>query len=158
MGVTVAYLVDSTDPLVNTFKPASVNVTVTDDVTKQVKDNVVITNTGTTNAYIRARIVGSWVDDESGLVVRKWEPDNDGTFVGFPGEGWKESGDYYYYTTPVAPDETTSALFTSYTVAATVEGAHLEMDILVQAIQSEGGNADGSAAKAAWGVDPSTLK
>ena len=154
VSVTVAYLVDSTDPLVNTFKPASVNVNVTDDVTNNVKSNVEITNTGTTNAYIRARIVGSWVDDESGLVVRKWDPDNDGTFDGLPGEGWKKSGDYYYYTTSVAPGKTTSALFTSYTVTVTVDGAHLEMDILVQAIQSEGGNADGSAAKAAWGVDP----
>lgn len=120
--------------------------------------DALITNTGTTNAYIRARIVGSWVDDESGLVVRKWEPDNDGTFAGFPGEGWKENGDYYYYTTPVTPGETTSALFTSYTVTVTVDGAHLEMDILMQTIQSEGGNSNGNAAKAAWGVDPSTLE
>lgn len=159
VGVTVAYLVDSTEPLVNSFTPASVGVTVTDDVTNNVKSNVMITNTGTTSAYIRARIVGSWVDS-SGLVVRKWASANDGTFDGLPGSGWvyRKADGYYYYTTPVAPGGTTAPLFTSYTVNARVDGAHLEMDILMQAIQSEGGNTDGSAAKAAWGVDPSTLK
>lgn len=152
VGVTVAYLIDSSHALVNTFTPTSVNVEITDTVNGSVKDNVVIKNTGTTNAYIRARIVGNWVsDNNNGKVVQAWNPEGDGTFVGLPGTGWVKNGDYYYYTSPVAPEGTTAPLFTSYTVTNTVQDAHLVMDILVQAIQSEGG-----AAMDAWKVDPST--
>lgn len=166
VGGTIAFLVDSTDPLVNTFTPTSVNVTVTDNVSGNVKDTVEIKNTGKTSAYIRARIVGSWVSDKDNTtVVQAWDPalyntDNpeaggDGTFTGLPGTGWvkRESDGYYYYTEPVAPNRPTGTpLFTSYEVKKTVGGAHLVLDILVQAIQSEGG-----AALNAWGVDPSTL-
>lgn len=154
VGGTVAFLIDSTDPLVNTFTPAEVTVYITDNVANNVKSNVVITNTGTTDAYIRARIVGNWVDDETGYIVQAWNPAGDGEFSGLSGDGWILNGDYYYYTIPVEPDtETETALFTSYEVKNTVEGAHLEMDILVQAVQ-----ATSAAATDAWGLDPSGLK
>lgn len=156
VGGTIAYLVDRTNPLVNTFTPADVGVDITDKVENGVKSNVVIKNTGTTDAYIRARIVGNWVSDDDATIVQAWDPDGDGTFVGLTGTGWvKRSDGYYYYTSSVAPNgelKDATALFTSYTVTKTVEGAHLVLDIMVQAIQSEGG-----AAKNAWGVDPSTL-
>lgn len=149
VGGSIAYLAASTEPLTNTFTGVEVDVEITDKVTSNVKSDVVITNTGTTDAYIRARIVGNWVDDEKGYIVQAWDPAADGTFVGLPGTNWVQYGNYYYYTLPVAPGAITgSPLFTSYTVTKTVEGAHLEMDIIVQAIQSAGG-----AAKDAWGVD-----
>lgn len=152
VGGTAAFLAASTDPLINTFTPSKVGVEIEDTVDGNVKSNVVITNTGTTNAYIRARIVGSWVND-AGITVQAWNPTADGEFKGLPGKGWVARGDYYYYTLPVAPgDPTATPLFTSYEVKKTVDGAHLVLDILVQAIQSEGG-----AAQAAWGVDPATL-
>lgn len=149
VGGTIAYLAAATDPLVNTFTPSKVTVDITDEVDDTVKSNVVIKNTGTANAYIRARIVGSWVDNETGVTVQAWNPESDGTFDDLPGTGWVQQGDYYYYTSPVAPEATTDPLFTSYTVTGSVEGAHLVMDILVQAIQAEGG-----AAEAAWGSIP----
>lgn len=155
VGGTIAFLVASTDPLVNTFTPASVDVEVDDNVSSTVKDNVVITNTGKTSAYIRARIVGSWVDEDN-TVVQRWDPENDGDFDGLPGSNWKLHNGYYYYTKSVAPGtDAPDSLFTSYTVTNTVPGAHLVLDILVQAIQSEGGAAQDADA---WGVDPSQLK
>ncbi len=158
VGGTIAYLVDQTESLVNTFTPANVGVDITDEVENGVKSNVVIKNTGSTDAYIRARIVGNWVD-ANGTVVQAWDPTGDGTFANLPGAGWKLYNGYYYYTDPVEPNgelKGENALFTSYTVTKTVEDAHLVLDIMVQAIQSEAG-----AAQVAWGVDPSdpsTLK
>lgn len=164
VGGTIAYLVDQTESLVNTFTPTSVDVTITDNVSGVVKSNVIITNTGSTSAYIRARIVGNWVDNQTGQIVQKWNDAStanggDGDFADLPGDGWQKSGDYYYYKFPVAPDQPTgNPLFTSYTVTKSVEGAHLVMDILVQAIQSEGVNANGERpVQAAWGVYPPDL-
>ena len=152
VGGTIAYLVDQTESLVNTFTPTHVTVDIEDEVNGTKKENVVIKNTGSTDAYIRARIVGNWVSNEDNTtIVQAWDPDGDGEFNGLPGTNWEKSGDYYYYKLPVAPDQQTeSPLFNYYTVTESVEDAHLVMDILVQAIQSEAG-----AAQDAWGVDPS---
>lgn len=46
------------------LKVDDVKVTITDQFTKSVKNNVQITNTGNTDAYIRAAIIGQWVDEE----------------------------------------------------------------------------------------------
>lgn len=46
------------------IKVDDVKVTITDQFTKSVKNNVQITNTGNTDAYIRAAIIGQWVDEE----------------------------------------------------------------------------------------------
>lgn len=158
---TVAYLVAGTSEVANTFAPTHVTVDITDNVSNGVKSNVTITNTSNIDAYIRAAIVGYWcnADDE---IVAAWDPKDtaQGVFDGLPGTNWKENGGYYYYTVPVeAGQETGSKLFTTYTVGTPpVEGAHLVMNILVQAVQADGVTADGKkVVVATWGVDPSTL-
>ena len=86
-----------------------VNVKIEDKVTETTKSNVVITNTGTVDAYIRASIIGQWLDDDENPVfgfvdnitsyeeVDSWYDDqfgagvdntetvHHGTFVGLPG-------------------------------------------------------------------------
>lgn len=123
-----------------TIKVDDVNVSITDQFTTSTKNNVVITNTGATEAYIRAAIIGQWVDpsgnpvfgytdfktgDESGqpATIPSWYQDYTsggtyyGTFEGLPGDDWKKGSDgYYYYTKPVASGATTTSLFTSYTI------------------------------------------
>lgn len=143
---TIAWLTTNTAPVANTFTPGDVEVSVTDNVSGNVKSNVVITNTGNTEAYIRAAIVANWVLD--GKIVAPW---TDSVSIN---SGWTKVGNYYYYTSPVAPGAATgSALFTSYTAPeAPVEGAHLEMTILAQAIQSKPKKA---LEDAGWGWMPS---
>lgn len=123
-----------------TIKVDDVNVSITDQFTTSTKNNVVITNTGATEAYIRAAIIGQWVDpsgnpvfgytdfktgDESGqpATIPSWYQDYTsggtyyGTFVGLPGDDWVKGSDgYYYYTKPVASGAPTTPLFTSYTI------------------------------------------
>ncbi len=138
-----------------TIRVDEVNVMITDDVTMteastetvtddhgnsfpavtyrgSKKENVVITNTGNTDAYIRAAIVGQWLDEEGNPVfgftdyttqdvnlVASWYQDQfgegaqhkQGEFDGLPGENWvkkAEGGDisnttFYYYYTEVVP-------------------------------------------------------
>ena len=103
--------------------------------TGSTKTNVVITNTGNTDAYIRAAIVGQWLDSNNDPVfgftddinnlylVESWYEDQfvngaakHGEFTGLPGyknganpnaNGWVLCTDgYYYYMTVVKPEAT----------------------------------------------------
>lgn len=163
---TLAYLVDMTEAVRNTFEPTRVSVTVKDTATGMTKSDVIITNTSNVKAYIRAAIVANW-QDANNVVIAGW---NDYDSISL-GTNWKRHTDgYYYYTQPVdANTNVPSKLFTSYTYDSANKGVppdvygnpadHLQMDILVQAIQADGTDAASGEkpVKLAWGVDPSTL-
>ena len=61
---TVAYLVTSTDPVTNTFTPASVTTEVEEEFDGTTKSDVQIKNTGDIDAYIRAAIIINWADKQ----------------------------------------------------------------------------------------------
>lgn len=155
---TLAYIATETGPVENVFQPVHVTVDVDDTVTDGKKHDVVITNTSNIPAYIRAAIVGYWCKDIEGkqMVVADWDPTDtkQGTFVWPENSGWVKSGDYYYFTTPVAAGQSTSTpLFVSYTMGKAPideEGVYLVMDILAQAVQSE----PDDAVKELWGFVP----
>lgn len=133
VGGTLAYIVTSSGPVQNTFTPAHVTCAVVEDFDKQTKENVTIRNTGNTSAYIRAAVVGNWVKD--GKIVAPWADD-----IIYSQSGWVQGNDgYYYYQREVAAGQVTSNLFDSYKPdPAPVDGAHLEMTIVCQAVQAEG--------------------
>ena len=125
----------------------NLDVTVTDEVSGNVKNNVVITNTGNTSGYIRAAVTAYWQKEINGedVIVKNCDYTNEGTLTG-PGTDWIKGDDgYYYYKYGVKGGKATKqALFTSYTAAATapVKGAKLQMSILAQIV----------ADRAAWGT------
>lgn len=140
VGSTLAYLLDTTPTVSNTFTPAKVTCAVNEpdwDDFEKTKTNVSITNTGTVYAYIRVAVVGNWY--KNGNIVAPHTVD-----LGTPA-GWTKSGEYYYHTAPVAPGADTSTLIGSYTPTRP-EGvptdAHFEMNIICQAIQAEGMGAE----------------
>lgn len=61
IGATVAYLHDTTDPVTNRFDPAELNTKIEETVDTDGTKNVVIANTGKSNAYVRARIMVSGI-------------------------------------------------------------------------------------------------
>lgn len=135
-----------------TIKVDEVNVKIDDKVTiagsasdgykNSTKTDITITNTGNTKAFVRAAIVGQWLDKNNNpvfgftdeinqlWVVESWYEDqfvnknrNHGHFTGLPGydipnpsNNWQLCDDgYYYYMEIVNPgDATGSDLFTSY--------------------------------------------
>lgn len=120
-----------------TLNPNEVNVKVTDKVAEKLSD-VEIKNNGNVAAVLRAVIVANW-QDAGGNIVAPWdfEPSE---FEGLPGTGWTLKADgFYYTTTTVEPGENAPALFTRYTppTASPVTGAHLVMDIAVQAVNTK---------------------
>lgn len=148
VGGTLAFLIDSTDPVTNTFTPGEVKTEIEEKFEHDVKEDVKVKNTGTVDAYIRAQIVINWVD-------------KDGNIVADPGEGveyellmgsdkWKKGADgFWYYTEKVKAGGTTFNLIDSCKVTTEADaGVGLQVTILSQAIQAE----PEQAIKEAWGV------
>lgn len=153
VGGTIAFLIDTTGAVTNTFTPAKVTCAVVEgDFSPGVsttKNNVKIQNTGTTDAWIRATVVANWVVGEGNNA--KVVAPCDITFA-LPTE-WILKDGYYYYSQPVPANEYTADLITRYTApTGGPEGAHLEMTIVCQVVQSNlGSSAQAAFAKAAAG-------
>ncbi|MDO5443717.1 MAG: fimbrillin family protein [Bacteroidia bacterium] len=125
---------------------AAVSVEDEVDVVAGVKSNLIITNTGTVDEYIRATIKGNWFTN-SGLIVAPWNYDaSDPSSYGFDGSlptgttgsgnRWIYKNGYYYYTGAVSPGQATgSKLFQTFTAGAPpIYGCHLEIEIIAQAV------------------------
>lgn len=142
VGGTLAYIVTSSGPVQNTFTPAHVTCAVEEDFSNNIKNNVKIRNTGNTSAYIRAAVVANWCDEDGNILAP--QPVTLGGSI--LGSNWSLKSDgYYYYSSSVSAGDSTGALITGsgYTPPDRPVGvpadAHLEMTIVCQAIQSEGG-------------------
>ncbi len=163
VGGTMAFLVAETPEVKNTFTPAKVSNEVKEDIDDNVKNNVRVENTGDIPAYIRAKVVVSWVQlDQDGKVVGVYggavpEEGSDYTITYATGTDWVKGADgFYYYTKAVTPKASTDILFTDCKVAENAvipEGYKLSVEILAQSIQADGVDSKGIAAVTdAWGV------
>lgn len=153
VGSTLAFLVDSDDPITNIFTPSKVTCSVVEEFDGAVKKDVSIKNTGNTDAFIRAAIVVTWKDASGNVYgVAPVENTDYSMTLNLSSTGWFKSGDYYYYRQEVEPNTATEdALITSCqlkTGAAVPSGYNLSVEILADAIQSKPANAVTSA----WGV------
>ena len=118
--------VDGSDELLDSYKNST-------------KTAVRIKNTGNVDVYIRAALIGQWLDEESGdpvfgytdftsgafVSVDSWYQDQfvnerqkQGKFTGLPGTKWTRGDDgFYYYEDYIAPNNyIPNNLFTTYTV------------------------------------------
>lgn len=109
IGATVAYLHDTTDPVTNTFDPAQLDTRIEEDLnTEEGNKQVVISNVGKSDAYVRARVMVSGVkegqlnivDSLDDVVVKSANvylvmPNVDKTAAGM----WsaKDEQEFYYY-------------------------------------------------------------
>lgn len=114
-----------------------VEVEITDQVTAQVKSDVEITSKGSSPSYIRAAIVGFWVNTD-GNVVGDWK-ETHGVFDW--GTDWashwvKGDDGYYYHLEELEAGEQTWPLFNTYTLTVDypITDAHLELHIATQAV------------------------
>lgn len=156
VGGTVAYLVADTEPLTNNFDLAEVSCSVKEEFDNRIKENVKIQNTGDIPAYIRAKVVVTW-KDEDGNVYGQAPVKGTDYSIQYNAIDWEQDGDYWYYDEPVAPVTEnncyTPVLINSCSPIAdqTPEGYHLSVEILAEAIQSE----PTKAIQEAWGYTPS---
>lgn len=140
VGGTVAYLVTKTDPVVNTFTPGVVSCKIDETFDGTTKSNVYVTNTGNTNAYIRAAIIVTW-KDSSGNIAATVPVEGYDYNLKLNTNNWTHSGDYYYYKSSVEPNGTTEKLVESCTALKSNGDYTLSVEILADAIQSTPSNA-----------------
>lgn len=118
-----------------------VSIDIAEDFTGSAKSNVKGVNDGQLKSYVRAAVVANWCNS-AGKVVKPW----DGTLTA--GSNWVKSGDFYYYSVPVAANAVTESLFTETISKGTApEGLHLEVHIAMQAVEYDPNN---TKVKAAW--------
>ena len=153
-GSTVAYLIDKTPDVANTFEYGKVSCEITETFKDNVKSNVQVKNTGNVDAYIRAAVVVNWLDEYDNIVASV--PTGYSYDLQAPlNSNWVKHDDgYFYYKLPVAPQGSTDSSLLTCTVTRPENPIYrLSVEILATAIQSEPVN----AVENAWGVNPSTL-
>lgn len=157
VGSTVAFLVTKTAPVENKFTYASVSCTVSESFNGTTKEKVQIQNTGTTDAYIRATYVVSWLNKDVSIAPVPQGTTPDGYILSIsenPNKAWTKGTDgYFYYLTPVAPGGLTDGSLVNCTVTYPqgVEPEYiLSVEILATAVQST----PAKAVQEAWGVTP----
>lgn len=123
-------------------------------------DGIQIKNSYNKTCYVRAMIIGNWVD-EDGNVAAVLDPDEVNLKIS-PGNSnyvlsndWEnnwfydESANIYYYKKPLKRTETTSYLFEEFKRPKQhAEGLKLDFVLLVQAVEAE---SDKASVTAAWG-------
>lgn len=133
--------------------PDDVKVEVNETFTEgsNVKKDVYISNPSVSKIYVRATVVGCWINANGDALASWIAPDNisaaapegaDGEFV-LP-DGWSNSwlvgtDGYYYYKYPISYGEATTELFDSYTLTAAppVAGTTLELSVIAQSVYAE---------------------
>ncbi len=147
---TFAYIFSVSDTAVNEFTPAKVSCSVEETFANGVKSDVSVKNTGNTDAFIRAFMIASWVDD-NGNVLSSAPVEGTDFSVILGDSNWLNGSDgFYYYKKPIAPNSRTKNLFKTVTpITEAPEGYSLKIQILASAIQSS----PEKAAEEAWGVN-----
>ena len=165
IGTTMAYLVSDTPTVTNTFTPAEVDSEIDETLGVNLKSNVRIQNSITAekgiDAYIRAKVVITWQNDQKQISAEQPKLgedyrilDTDGNVTNdMPADsGWVPYGDFYYWTSKVAPQASTGNLIDSIEQIAENEGYNLHVEILADAIQAEPAN----VVTDVWGFTPPT--
>ena len=168
IGGTIAYLIDTEEPIQNVFTPSQVTSLVVEDVFHgETKTNVKIQNTGDVSAFIRAEVVVTWMSEDGDKVLPS-VPVKGEDYTIEMGSGWFEKDGYWYWPSEVAKDGYSDVLIKRATANKTMtdsEGTdyYVAIEILSSAIQSDGVKSDGThPVEEAWSVtynagDPVTI-
>lgn len=148
VGTTLAYLKANTSPVTNTFKAATSEIKIDENVENGEKSSIQVENTGTAVSYVRVKLVMNWVDGNGNVVSGN----------NLPKVTLKEGSDWflgtdgiYYYTKPVARNCQTSNLLDGNPIKQpedAPDGCHLEVTVLAESIQA----APSTAVEGAWAV------
>lgn len=150
IGTTVAFLIDSTNTVENTFLPVEVGTDIQETFVNNSKSSIKFQNTGDVPAYIRAKILMYWTLNENGTEsIVPGPPPFNVTINIKEDNGWVEYEGIYYYTKQVPANAYTAELLDeAVTLINIPEGYTFHMQVLGEAIQAE----PASAVQDAWNV------
>ncbi len=147
IGGTVAYLVTNTDPVENTFTPATSGIDIPEVFDKETKKDVTVKNKSDYAVYARATYVAYWVSDADGSVI-PGEPVLTKEQIG--SEWGSQNADGYWYYNQIVPAGATTAPFIVEMTADKIEGRHLVVDVIAETVQAE----PEQAVEDVWGFVP----
>ena len=155
---TVAYLIKQ-NSIKNQFVMGEVKTDVIEsfDANNNIKQDVSIKNIGNVPSYIRATITISWKDKDGNILEGIPKENEDYSIKFSESSNWLKGNDgYYYYKTPIEPNNSTDILIEECRQIKEYEDRTLEVSIINQAIQSE----PSKAVIETWGVeiDNGTIK
>ena len=143
---TLAYLVDKTPEVKNTFEPAKVTTSVLEDPFDGVtKKNVRIKNTGNIPAYIRAAVIINWADAQGNVYGGATPEAGTDYKIDYNKSDWFQGSDGYYYckTAVKSVKQDASGCYTPVLINSCYpvegkapEGYDLQVTILADGIQS----------------------
>ena len=157
VGGTLAYLIANGGSITNIFNPTQASIQIVEDsFNNNTKKNVCVENTCDIPVYVRVAIVPTW-EDNNGNPVGVSASLND-LDIDWGSDKWVEGDDdYWYYKEVVAVEGSTEKLINKATVV-TANGYKMNLQIIAEAIQADGVNAQGTKAVVdAWGIDPTAL-
>lgn len=134
VGTTVAYFQDKTGEKVNEFSVGNVTTEIVEIFNKinnrEYEKRPRVTNTGMSDCYIRMRYEVTPENEMKDRLVLE----------GLAGANWVKEGEWYYYTKPVKPGESTTELFNKVTVDYNeTDKPWVDFDIILyqEAVQAE---------------------
>lgn len=130
IGGTVAFLMDSTESVVNKFTPASSGITIEEKVKENCKTEIAVKNTGDTGAYIRVSLVANYYDENGNITGGAAVPD----FALNETNWFKGTDGYYYYQTPLPAGKVTESLLANGSKMELSE--NMQVTVLAQSIQA----------------------
>ena len=153
VGTTLAFIFTQTKEVKNVFAPTQVSCEVSEEFDGYIKENVKFKNTGSTDAYIRAAVIVTWVDNDGNIYAVEPQKDIDYTitFSDNLNDNWLiDKNGFYYCKALIAPNSETPQLIKECKVieGKAPEDYHLSVEILASAIQSE----PSSVVAEQWGV------
>lgn len=130
---TVAWLVDDTEAIPNTFTAPKTDTELVDVVSGDAKTKVGIKNTADYPVYARIAVVGNKIN-EAGNVIGGYSVSS---FLG--ANGWFEGSDgYYYWPSPIAVGgETGNLLKSSIPLKDSSTGEVYQVTVMSETIQAE---------------------
>ena len=142
IGGTVAYLMDSTDSVINTFKPASSGITIEEEVKENCKTEIAVNNTGDVGVYVRVSLVANYYDKDGNITgaanVPEFTLNSEKWFVGEDG--------YYYYKQVLPAGKVSDDMLADGTVMELDE--NMQVVVLAQSVQAS----PASVVHDKWGV------
>lgn len=134
IGGTVAYLMDHTDSVINTFKPASSGITIEEKLEENYKTEIAVKNTGEVDVYVRVSLVANYYDEKGNITgaadVPEFTLNSDKWFVGEDG--------YYYYKLVLPAGKVSDDLLADGTVMELDE--NMQVIVLAQSVQASPSN------------------
>lgn len=125
VGGTLAYLFTMAGPITDTFEPAEVSCSVSDNLTQ-------VTNSSETSVWLRVSITAVYRStDPNQLDAIHWE---NPTLVITNADSWTKVGDFYYYNVAVSAQGTVN--LPTITATGEVAGFKIEKQVLAEVIQS----------------------